>query len=1525
MNNRYKLVVSNKTIYEEIDVSPEAERVRIGTGIDCDYRLRKDAFFGKFELILSQKDGAWSIKCPDYLYIAVGDVRKRTNLNLIHGSEFAVKYSDSDTEILKGYFTIDFEYDTKDYSKIIDISGTNRISIGASHDCDICLPESNLGRDIIELTRDNNGFIVADCNTQYGVFVNGVRIKRSCKVADGDFISVQGVSMYYKDSRLYTDKNLVMELRDLPAYIYKGQQSHFIYPDFNRNTRIQYIIPEDEIEIKQPPQKPNKNRRSLWLTILPPLAMLILLVVVRGFMSGGSGGMFIIYSAGSMGIGLLVSIITYRSDAKRFEKEVAEREESYRKYIAEKEALIQESRRNELRIRENIYSSLSESLNEVKKFEKRLFEKSIDDKDFLDVYLGRGRVKASCKVKFTKQEFIDPDDPITLLPEQLEEKYRYIEDAPIIAHLNECNGVGVVGTPSSLREAIKNMTLDIALRHFYKDVKCVYMIDESELDSLQWLRWLRHVHNDTLNIRNFLCDDESRKILMEMLYSELSSREAERSDGDDKKPFDTYYVVFVRESRQITNHPISKYVEKCSKYGFTFVFFEEYEEFLPKGCTEIIRLSDQPGKGAVLNSANGDELFGFESERISDQSAEYAAVKMGAVIVPEVSLESQLTRSITMYEMLDILSADDLDLGKRWEQAQVYKSMAAPLGVKANDEIVYLDISDKGSAHGPHGLVAGTTGSGKSEILQTYVLSMATLFHPYEVGFVIIDFKGGGMANQFKDLPHLMGTITNIDGREITRSLLSTKAELVKRQTLFAAAGVNHINDYIKLYKKGEVTQPLPHLIMIVDEFAELKAEYPDFMKEIISAARIGRTLGIHLILATQKPAGVVDNQIWSNSKFKLCLKVQTKEDSNEVIKTPLAAEIKEPGRAYFQVGNNEVFELFQSAFSGAKVTEGSSERPVELYELNKWGKRKLVYTNKTSQTREDAPTELEEIVEHVHNYCAAHGIARLPGICLPPLPDTLRADRLSRFEKDICKGIIIPIGMYDDPENQIQGNYEVNFTASNTYIIGSPQSGKTTLLQTIILQIMKNYTPEECSIYIVDCGGMALKSFESSNHVGGVVLANEEERMSNLFKMMANLIQQRKEIFSAKGLGTYSAYVEAGFRNVPQVLLIIDNLAAFKEYYSIYDDLILMLSREGQSVGVNMIVTATQTNTLNYKTLSNYGNRIAFTCNDSGEYTNLFDRCRMEPKDVPGRAICSIEKHIVEFQTALSVYGEKEIERVKNVKAMMEDINRKYGDKRALPIPSVPEIIKRSELYAQNRRLYLRPYVIPVAMDYNTVDFVSIDLTKIGSFAVCGGANGSGRNNVLMHLLSTIQMNVLVSRTTAWVIDSNELNLEAAGEFGFVEKYSVDAGETEEILNDILTELELRQNEIANLKIAADSYLTDKPLLLLVINNSAFYSNIAGSKELQKKLNDILKLYGRLKVAVVFGAVENMPINYNSPELLKYIKENNKTFMFEDIGGCKFVDVTSRDIKEHAKPLKPGDAFMMFGSIARVKMILDE
>ena len=194
------------------------------------------------------------------------------------------------------------------------------------------------------------------------------------------------------------------------------------------------------------------------------------------------------------------------------------------------------------------------------------------------------------------------------------------------------------------------------------------------------------------------------------------------------------------------------------------------------------------------------------------------------------------------------------------------------------------------------------------------------------------------MANLFKNLPHLLGTITNLDGAQSMRALASIKAELQKRQRLFGENDVNHINQYQKLYKEGLVSEPMPHLFLISDEFAELKSEQPEFMKELVSTARIGRSLGIHLILATQKPSGVVDDQIWSNSKFKLALKVQNTSDSNEILKHRIFAEITLPGRAYLQVGNNEIYELFQSAWSGADYVENKEDKEhldATIYAIN--------------------------------------------------------------------------------------------------------------------------------------------------------------------------------------------------------------------------------------------------------------------------------------------------------------------------------------------------------------------------------------------------------------------------------------------------------------------------------------------------------------------------------------------------------------------------------------------------------------
>ena len=226
--------------------------------------------------------------------------------------------------------------------------------------------------------------------------------------------------------------------------------------------------------------------------------------------------------------------------------------------------------------------------------------------------------------------------------------------------------------------------------------------------------------------------------------------------------------------------------------------------------------------------------------------------------------------------------------------------------------------------HGPHGLIAGMTGSGKSEFIITYILSLAINYHPYEVAFVLIDYKGGGMAKSFENLPHTAGVITNLDGSSIKRSLISIESELKRSQAIFGVTskkvGVSNIDiyKYQKLYREGTVMEPLQHLFIISDEFAELKREEPEFMKELISVAQVGRSLGVHMILSTQRPSGTVDENIWANSKFRLCLRVQDRQDSMDMLHRVEAAYLTQAGRCYLQVGNDEIFELFQSGWSGA-------------------------------------------------------------------------------------------------------------------------------------------------------------------------------------------------------------------------------------------------------------------------------------------------------------------------------------------------------------------------------------------------------------------------------------------------------------------------------------------------------------------------------------------------------------------------------------------------------------------------------
>lgn len=1498
MLSRYKVIISNRNIYKEIDLAPNMSQIKIGTDSECDVRLRKDLFFDSIGLIFENNAGLWSVVCSDNVYISDGDVRKLITKKLSHGDDFVVKYQNSDGDVFRLSFMLDFDYIEKAYDVYVDITNFQSIVVGGSNGCQISIKSQFVGNDFFIIEQRNNSFLLKYGKTQYGVYLNGKKNETNAILKENDFISIADFSFCFKDGKLFTTKSNNISFNGVSWFDVSDSKSEHKYPRFNRSTRIKSVLPNEKIPVLDPPAVPAKPSGNIVMKLLPALAMLAVTIVFRGLMSSSTSS-YVWISVCTMSIGIITSVVGFIEDKKKYKKNKIERVEKYNGYIQNKEEQIQTYRKEETDLLNETFYSLENELEMVNDFSANLFNRTPLDSDFLEIRLGTGRNKAIREVDYKKQEKFECLDELANKPEEIAEKYEYIDNTPVTLSLKSKNAIGIVGERFYLYNILKNLTFDLAIRHYYTDLSLFYIFDESRVEQLTWIRFLPHLQNTQVGGRNIVCDTDSRNSLFEFLYKELSRREAEKEVDRHR------IVVFVYDDFGIKRHPISRFIDKSASLGVNFIFFEESEDFLPNGCADIIRIYNKEN-GAIVSSEDYTKSKDFTYTTVSDDVAERIVIKLAPIYCDEVSLEGSLTKNITLYELLNIINVDDINLSDNWSKSTIYKSMAAPLGVKSKNEIVYLDLNEK--HHGPHGLVAGTTGSGKSEILQSYILSMATLFHPYEVGFVIIDFKGGGMVNQFKNLPHLIGAITNIDGREINRSLLSIKAELRKRQALFAEYGVNHVDSYIKLYKKGEAKIPLPHLILIVDEFAELKMDQPEFMKELISAARIGRSLGVHLILATQKPSGVVDAQIWSNSKFKLCLKVQNKEDSNEVLKTPLAAEIKEPGRAYLQVGNNEIFDLFQSAYSGApsSVDDSKSQKSFSIYQVDLPGRHTPVYTKKIEKSNENKETQLTAIVNYVAEYCSKEGIARLPGICLPPLTDVVDYSDASNTHDDIRT--IIPLGVYDDPDNQYQGEVSMDLLNGNTVIIGSSQYGKTNMLQTMIRGISENYSPEDVNIYILDFGSMALKVFDSLNHVGGVVLATEDEKLKNFMRMIRLEMKSRKEIFSKIGITSFSSYKEAGRNDIPHVVIMIDNFIALKELFSEYEEDILNICREGVSVGISLVITSLQTNGISYKYMSNFANRICLYCNQGDEYGNLFDKCRMEPKNIPGRGLVSINKTVYEYQTYLAFEGVKEIERVEKIKSFIEESNYKYSGSNARRIPEVPQKLDMEYVNKNIRKNELKDLQIPIGIDYDTVEFVAIDLCKALTIGITG-REGYGRTNLTKLILSQLQERVFDSPSKVYIIDNYEKQLESLSYYGIVEKYTINLGEFEDVLMEVEEELQTRFRIV---QAEGAEVLAEMPLLMVVVQNNDIYSADGISKTAVETYKRILKTYKNMKVCFLFADVSNVGIAYGASEMLKMVKDYSYLFVMDDLVNLKLVDINATISRKYKKLIELGDAYMV-------------
>ena len=356
--------------------------------------------------------------------------------------------------------------------------------------------------------------------------------------------------------------------------------------------------------------------------------------------------------------------------------------------------------------------------------------------------------------------------------------------------------------------------------------------------------------------------------------------------------------------------------------GITVVMQSESIVKLPSAIDYIIELGENEGR--MYSGSNSLQKQSFVPDRCGVALCRQAAKAMAPIRIPAGDVDLSLPDCVTFLEGYGVKRPDELDVLENWENACAYQSLAVPIGMASSDHVFNFDISEK--AYGPHGLVAGTTGSGKSEMVQSWLLSMATQFSPQDVSFVLIDFKGTGLILPFRNLPHVAGTISDLD-TNIQRNLIALRSELERRKAVLDKAGVNNIVDYLKKYKKGLAAEPLSYLIVVIDEYAEFKSRFPDFTAEINSLFRTGRSLGVHIVLMTQNPAGIVSGQAEDNVHFRWCLKVQSKEASKDFIGVADAAEIHNPGRAFIKVGSDELFAQVQSFWSGAKYQPDARDK----------------------------------------------------------------------------------------------------------------------------------------------------------------------------------------------------------------------------------------------------------------------------------------------------------------------------------------------------------------------------------------------------------------------------------------------------------------------------------------------------------------------------------------------------------------------------------------------------------------------
>ena len=1199
----------------------------------------------------------------------------------------------------------------------IKISNSPDLKISNSSDISYKIPET-LNLDI-DLLYDGTCFYVKNNNTKIPIFVNS-NLFIEGKLDNFDELFIMGLKIILvgktilisgdRKNIFVSSNNLVDEVGYLAAedieYDNTIYNNFFDSEDFfSKSPVFKKKINTEVLDISSPTPKEERYHSSILMDIIPSGLMCLTSVLsgyftIKSYSNGTSDRETLITALVLCVVMLFISIvwpfierlitmIAYNVNEKR-------RIKIYRNYLKKKRNILEEINNNQKSIIEFNNISLNECLNIVDNKSSLLFSRNIDNDDFLNLRLGVGDIPLNVDINYTRPDFVEDNDKLLDEIDSLINEFKYIKNAPFVFPFIKENSLAIISNRNNLNSYIKTILLQLLVFHDYNNLKLVVLTDDNNnvLNNLKNSSYLFNNDNDFRFYSENLVDGEN---ISTYLYREYLNRKKliESNSFDDSKKYKIPYYLIISDNIEIYKNLkiVDEIMNNKDNIGFGIVMFSENISNVPEGCSNFINLERERAT-IFKDEMDENNIIKFVPEFLDDK-VDFKKYLLKIDNIPfkvNNEIKKNLPTKYGFLEMFGVGNVKQLNTINRWNNSNIINSLATPIGIDSSLNTLYLDLHE--AKHGPHGLIAGMTGSGKSEFIISYILSMAINYSPKEVQFVLIDYKGGSLAGAFenrktgKKLPHLVGTITNLDTSSMNRSLVSIDSEIKRRQKLFNEVkeslntGTLDIYKYQKLYREGLINESLSHLFIICDEFAELKANQPDFMDKLISIARIGRSLGVHLILSTQKPSGVVDDQIWSNAKFKVCCKVQTTEDSNEMIRKPDAAYLKESGRFYLQVGYDEIFTIGQSAFSGN--TYISSDTIVQDYS------KSIEYLDNTgsiykSNTINDNIVrinhdgdELKNVLDYIIN-CSNEIGYKTNNLWLDNISNELYfRDIFPKYVKKGNKYIINTlIGEYDDPSNQKQGPVFIDTTTNgNLFISGITGSGKTTLLQSFIYSTILHHSTEEVNFYIVDLISDSLKIFNDAPQMGNIIGNGDNDKIEKLFNYLEYEVNDRKNKISLSD-GTYLNVVKHDNVDMPNIIVIINGIDIFKDSYDeIYNDLFIPLSRDGSRFGINFIVTGVSAVSLNSNVEGNFPQKIGLQFTDNSEYNLLFSNTNgLVPHNNPGRGLVKLD-NLYEFQVA-KIGDVDTIER--DISFVLEELKSHFNKTSGIPV--MPRIINANLL----------------------------------------------------------------------------------------------------------------------------------------------------------------------------------------------------------------------------------------------------